>query len=76
MFFLPVSYAGVSVEPVQMYITGQAKQKTTTVTLESKDAVQKRIFEVKAFKWTQNANGENVLEPDDSLMLNPKNFIL
>lgn len=68
--------AGVSVDPVQMYILNQGKQKSTTVTLESKDELEKRIFEIKAFKWTQKDNGENVLEPDNSLIINPKNFIL
>jgi len=76
MFYMSVSNAGVSVDPVQMYIQNPAKQRTTTLTLESKDETEKRIFEVKAFKWTQKDNGENVLEPDNSLIINPKNFIL
>lgn len=74
--YMSASYTGVSIDPVQMYIHSQAKQKTTTVTLESKDETEPRIFEVKAFKWTQKGNGENVLEPDETLILNPKNFIL
>ena len=76
MFYMSVSNAGVSVDPVQMYIQNPIKQRTTTLTLESKDETEKRIFEVKAFKWTQKDNGENVLEPDNSLIINPKNFIL
>ena len=76
MFYMSVSNAGVSVDPVQMYIQNPTKQRTTTLTLESKDETEKRIFEVKAFKWTQKDNGENVLEPDNSLIINPKNFIL
>ena len=76
MFYMSVSNAGVSVDPVQMYIQNPTKQRTTTLTLESKDEVEKRIFEVKAFKWTQKEDGENVLEPDNSLIINPKNFIL
>ena len=76
MFYMSVSNAGVSVDPVQMYIQNPAKQRTTTLTLESKDETENRIFEVKAFKWTQKDNGENVLEPDNSLIINPKNFIL
>jgi fimbrial chaperone protein len=50
---MSVSNAGVSVDPVQMYIQNPIKQRTTTLTLESKDETEKRIFEVKAFKWTQ-----------------------
>lgn len=74
--YISGTQAGVSVDPVQMYILNQGKQKTTTVTFESKDEVEKKIFEIKAFKWTQKENGENVLEPDNSLIINPKNFIL
>ena len=76
MLYMSGTHAGVSVDPVQMYIQNPAKQRTTTLTLESKDETEKRIFEVKAFKWTQKDNGENVLEPDNSLIINPKNFIL
>lgn len=70
------SQAGVSVDPVQMYILNQNNQKTTTVTLELKDEMENKIFEVNSFKWTQKENGENILEPDTSLILNPKNFVL
>ena len=76
MLYMSGTHAGVSVDPVQMYIQNPTKQRTTTLTLESKDETEKRIFEVKAFKWTQKDNGENVLEPDNSLIINPKNFIL
>lgn len=76
ILYMSGAYAGVSVDPVQMYIQNPAKQKTTTLTLESKDESEKRIFEVKAFKWMQKEDGENVLEPDNTLIINPKNFIL
>lgn len=68
-------YAGVSVSPVQLYITGE-KQRTATLTLESKNETTNRIFEVKAYKWTQDNLGQDILELDTSLMVNPKNFIL
>lgn len=67
--------AGISMSPVQLYISGD-KQKTATLTLESKDEPDKKIFEVKAYKWTQNDLGQDVLEPDTSLIVNPKNFII
>lgn len=70
------AFAGVSVMPVQLFIVNPEKQKSTTLTLESVDETEKRIFEVKAFKWTQDEHGENVLEPDNNIMINPKNFIL
>ena len=70
------AFAGVSVMPVQLFIVNPEKQKSTTLTLESVDESEKRIFEVKAFKWTQDERGENILEPDNNIMINPKNFIL
>ncbi|MGE8539903.1 molecular chaperone [Acinetobacter sp. ANC 3813] len=68
--------AGVSVSPVQLFIDNPNKLKSTTLTLESVDETEKRVFEVKVFKWTQNGQGENVLEPDSNIIINPKNFIL
>lgn len=68
--------AGVSVSPVQLFIDNPNKLKSTTLTLESVDETEKRVFEVKVFKWTQNTQGENVLEPDSNIIINPKNFIL
>jgi fimbrial chaperone protein len=68
--------AGVSVSPVQLFIDNPNKLKSTTLTLESVDETEKRVFEVKVFKWTQDSQGVNVLEPDNSLIVNPKNFIL
>ena len=70
------AFAGVSVSPVQMFIDNPNKQRSTTLTLESVDETEKRVFEVKVFKWTQNEQGENVLEPDNNIIINPKNFIL
>lgn len=81
LFFLSFFYfsggkADVAIDPVQMYIFNDKKQKTTTLTLESINEVEKKIFEVKAFKWDQNDKGEDVLEKDDTLIINPRNFIL
>ena len=47
MLYMSGTHAGVSVDPVQMYIQNPTKQRTTTLTLESKDETEKRIFEVK-----------------------------
>ncbi len=68
--------ADVAIDPVQMYILNDTKQKTTTLTLESINEAEKKIFEVKAFKWDQNSKGEDILERDDNLIINPRNFIL
>ncbi|OTG84761.1 molecular chaperone [Acinetobacter sp. ANC 4648] len=76
MLFGTMTHAGVSVNPVQLYILDTGKQKSTTLTLESVDEVEKRIFEVKAFVWTQDDAGKSVLTADDTIIINPKNFIL
>ncbi|MCW8038713.1 MULTISPECIES: fimbrial biogenesis chaperone [Acinetobacter] len=76
LLFAIKAFAGVSVSPVQMFIDNPNKLKSTTLTLESVDETEKRVFEVKVFKWTQTEQGENVLEPDNNIIINPKNFIL
>lgn len=76
ILFIPGVRADVAIDPVQLYILNDAKQKSTTLTLESINETEKKIFEVKAFKWDQNQNGEDVLEPEDALIINPRNFIL
>ena len=68
------AFAGVSVSPVQMFIVNPNKQRSTTLTLESVDETEKRVFEVKVFKWTQNEQGENVLEPDNNIIINDDGF--
>ncbi|OTG67395.1 fimbrial biogenesis chaperone [Acinetobacter silvestris] len=76
MLFGTMAHAGVSVSPVQLYMLDTARQKSTTLTLESVDETDKRIFEVKAFVWTQDETGKNVLTADDTIIVNPRNFIL
>lgn len=76
MFCTSQIHAGVSIDPVQLYISGKDQKRTTTVTLESKDEAEKKVFEVNAVKWTQNDKGEDIYEADSSLLINPKNFIL
>lgn len=76
LLFAIKAFAGVSVSPVQLFIDNPNKLKSTTLTLESVDETEKRVFEVKVFKWTQTEQGENVLEPDNNIIINPKNFIL
>lgn len=76
LLFTIEAFAGVSVSPVQMFIDNPSKQKSTTLTLESVDETEKRVFELKVFKWAQNEQGDNVLEPDNNIIINPKSFIL
>lgn len=70
------AFAGISIDPVQLYLSDKAKQRSATLTLDSKGEEEQRIFEVQAVKWTQNAQGQDIYEPDPSIMINPKNFVL
>ncbi|WP_252718247.1 fimbrial biogenesis chaperone [Acinetobacter wanghuae] len=76
LFFSMAVSADIGVSPVQIYLENPEKHKSTTVTLESINETAKRIFEVKVFRWTQDESGKNTLEPDQSILVNPKNFIL
>lgn len=69
-------YAGLKITPIQLYISDVKKQRSATVTLDYSESDQAKIFEVSAVKWGQNAEGEDVLEPDNSVVINPKNFVL
>jgi len=68
------SYANFSVAPTQMYLLD--KQRSTTVTLDAQDIETPKQFEMQAYKWTQNQQGEDVLEPDSNILLNPKIFVI
>lgn len=76
LFLVSGVNAGVSVDPVQLYILSNTKQKTTNLVLDAKGETNKRVFEINAYKWTQDDQGENHLELDHSIIVNPKNFIL
>ncbi|AYO55604.1 fimbrial biogenesis chaperone [Acinetobacter wuhouensis] len=68
--------AGLDFDPVQMYLKENSRQRSATITLSSKDVPQEKIFEMSAMKWTQNDKGEDVLEPDHNILINPKNFVI
>ncbi|WP_326518731.1 fimbrial biogenesis chaperone [Acinetobacter sp. CAAS 2-6] len=76
IFFHQQGYAAIAIEPVQLYLSDQAKQRSTTLTFDSKREKISRNFEVKAVKWTQNEQGQDIYEVDPSIMINPKAFIL
>ncbi len=66
-------YAGISISPVQLYLTDKSKQRSSTFTLESKgDVKSPRIFEAQAVKWTQGENGEDIYSPVSNIIINPK----
>lgn len=74
--FSQTIYAGLKITPIQLYISNMKKQRSATVTLDYTESDKPKIFEVSAVKWVQNSKGEDVLEPDLSVVINPKNFVL
>ncbi len=71
------AFAGISISPVQLYLTDKSKQRSATFTLESKgDDESPRVFEAQAVKWTQSPTGESIYSPVSNIIINPKNFIL
>lgn len=76
MGITPVAFAGLKVSPIQLYISDQKNQRSTTLNFDYSGSKEAKIFEAVAMKWTQNAQGEEVLEPDTTLLINPKNFVV
>lgn len=71
------AFAGISISPIQLYLTDKSKQRSATFTLESKgDDESPRVFEAQAVKWTQSPTGEDIYSPVSNIIINPKNFIL
>ena len=76
VFFGAVANAGLKISPIQLYISEKIKQRSATVTMTSSGIKEAKIFEVSAVKWSQNEKSEDILEPDPSILINPKNFVL
>lgn len=70
------AFAGLKISPIQLFISEKTKKRSVTLTLDAKAVPAAKIFEMSAVKWTQNANGEDILEPDPSVIINPKNFVI
>lgn len=77
IFFLNINklWAEFGVTPTQLYISNK-QQRSTTVTLSLSEGSEKKVFEASAMKWSQNEKGEDVLEPDTNIIINPKNFVI
>lgn len=77
LIFSNLSFAGLQISPIQLYLDEKMNQRSVTVVMESKDIKTEKIFEMSAVKWTQDENGidqyENV---GDDLIINPKNFVI
>ena len=71
-----VVYANMVISPTQMYLGDKARQRSATVVMEATDLTEPKSFEMFAYKWSQNAQGEDVLEPEQDILINPKNFVL
>lgn len=69
-------YANFDISPTQMYLNDKKKQKSATIVMEAKDNTEQKIFEMFAYKWTQNEKGEDILEADPNILINPKNFMI
>ena len=76
MVWIETAYAGIQFSPIQMYLKDPTRQKSTTVVVESTGVSASKLFEVSAFKWSQDKKGEDILTEDESILFNPKTFEL
>ena len=70
------AYANVAIYPVKMQINGDNRQRTTTINLQSSVDETPQNYEVHVYKWTQDENGNDVLTPDNQLIISPASFVL
>lgn len=70
------AHAGIQFSPIQLYLKDPKRQKSTTVVVQSTGVSASKVFEVSAFKWSQNKMGEDILSEDESILFNPKIFEL
>ncbi len=74
--FCTVSFAGLKITPIQMFLNEKTKQRSSTVMLDSVGLKESKIFEMSAVKWTQDSQGKDLFEKDDNILINPKNFVI
>ncbi|ATO21119.1 hypothetical protein BS636_15560 (plasmid) [Acinetobacter sp. LoGeW2-3] len=70
------AYANVAIYPVKMQINGDNRQRTTTINLHSSADETPKNYEVYVYKWTQDSNGNDILTPDNQLVISPASFVL
>lgn len=73
---IPTTHADVSIYPVKMHIQGENGERTATLNMVASADQKAKNYEVKVFRWTQDAQGQEVLTPDRSLVVNPLSFVL
>ena len=76
LMFCQTAYANLLISPTQMYLNEKGRQRSATVVMEAQNIASQKIFEMYAYKWIQNERGEDVLELDNNILLNPKNFVI
>jgi fimbrial chaperone protein len=76
LFIKPMAHADLTFSPVQLYISGERDQRSTTATLNTKGEKSDRTYEVSVFRWSQDDAGNEVLTPDHELVVNPKALVL
>ena len=77
LFFVQsMAHADLTISPVQLYITGERQQRSTTANLTTMGEKSDRTYELSVFRWTQDEEGNEVLTPDTDLVVNPKALIL
>ena len=75
-FIQPVAHADLTISPVQLYISGEREQRSTTANLNTKNEKTDRAYEISVFHWSQDEQGNDVLTADHELVVNPKALIL
>ena len=77
LFFMqPIAHADLTISPVQLYITGERQQRSTTANLTTMGEKSDRTYELSVFRWMQDEQGNDILTPDTDLVVNPKALIL
>lgn len=73
LFYFTIVYADMEVQPTQLYIE---KNRSASVIFKLTDEKETKIYNVTAARWSQNEKGEDILTPDPTVLINPKNFAI
>lgn len=76
LFLQPYAHADLTISPVQLYITGDRGERSTTSTLNTLGEKSDRTYELSVYRWTQDEQGNDILTPDTELVVNPKALII
>lgn len=76
IFYVNTTFADISISPVILEINSKNETRSTTILLENAPNGESKIYEVIPFIWKQNATGEDILEPANNIVINPKTIHL